>query len=79
MVDVVPISVALVPNLLHHNNVGDTYPRTSNFTMEPVKFVPLYFLAMPQSMVTFTKVPFLTTPTHIVVSMRSRPQTPKET
>ncbi len=34
---------------------------------------------MPQSMVTVTEAPFVTTPAHIVVSMRSRPQTPRET
>jgi hypothetical protein len=30
-------------------------------------------------MVIVTKAPFVITPTHIVISMRSRPQTPKET
>ncbi len=45
--DVIPISLALAPNLLHHNNVGVTYARTSNFKMEPTRFVPLYFVAMP--------------------------------
>jgi len=47
MANVVPISVALVSNMLHHNNVGITYPRTSNLRMEPIKYVPLYFVAMP--------------------------------
>jgi hypothetical protein len=47
MEDVVPISVTLVPNLLHHNNVGVTYARISNFRMELVKSVPLYSMAMP--------------------------------
>ncbi len=47
MANVVPIFVALVSNMLHHNNVGVTYPRTSNLRMEPIKYVPLYFVAMP--------------------------------
>jgi hypothetical protein len=47
MEDVVPISITLAPNLLHHNNVGVTYARTSNFRMELVRSVPLYFMAMP--------------------------------
>ncbi len=34
---------------------------------------------MLQSMVIVTKVPFVTTPAHIIISMRSRSQTPKET
>ncbi len=47
MVDVVPIFVTLAPNLLHHNNVGVTYVGTFNFKMEPIRSVPLYFMAMP--------------------------------
>jgi hypothetical protein len=41
--------------------------------MEPIKFVLLYFVAMLQFMVIVIKTPFVTTPTHIVVGMRSRP------
>jgi hypothetical protein len=52
----VPIFVTRVPNLLHHNNVGVTYLKTYNFKMELVIYVPLYFVAMPQSMVIVTKV-----------------------
>jgi hypothetical protein len=73
LVDVVPIFVALAPNLLHHNNVKVTYAETSNFKMEPVRSAPLYFVAMPQSMVIITEAPFVTTPIHIVVNMKSRP------
>ncbi len=73
MADVVPISIAPMPNMLHHNNVGVTYPWISNFRMELVRYIPLCFMAMFQSMVTVIKTPFVTTPTHIVVSMRSRP------
>ncbi len=79
MANVVPISVALVSNMLHHNNVGITYPRTSNLRMEPIKYVPLYFVAMPQFMVIITKAPFVTTLAYIVVNMRSKPQIPRET
>jgi hypothetical protein len=47
MADVVPISLAPIPSLLHQNNIGVTYARTSNFRMEPVRFVPSYSVAMP--------------------------------
>jgi hypothetical protein len=47
MVDVVLIYVAPTPSLLHQNNIEVTYARTSNFKMEPIRFMPLYFVAMP--------------------------------
>jgi hypothetical protein len=47
MTDVVPIFVALIPSLLHQNNIGVTYVRTSNFRMELIRYMPLYFVAMP--------------------------------
>jgi hypothetical protein len=47
VVEVIPIFVAPIPSLLHQNNIGITYARTSNFKMELVRFVPLYFVAMP--------------------------------
>ncbi len=71
MVDVVLDSITHAPSLLHHNDVGVTYP--TNLRMEPLKFVPLHFMAMPQSMVTITKAPFVTTLVHIVVNMRYKP------
>jgi hypothetical protein len=77
--DVVPIYIALAPSLLHTNNVGVIYPRTSNLRMELVTSVPSYYMAMPESMVIIIKVPFVTTPAHIVVGMRFKPQTPRET
>jgi hypothetical protein len=40
-------TIAPTLNLLHHNNIGVTYARISNFKMEPIKFVPLYFMAIP--------------------------------
>jgi hypothetical protein len=41
VVDVIPISVAHLPYLLHHNNVGITYIGTSNFKMELERFVQI--------------------------------------
>jgi hypothetical protein len=73
------IFVALAPNLFHHNNVGVTSVRTSNFKMELVRSIPLYFVAMPHSMVIITKTSFTTTPAHTIVSMKFRPQTPRGT
>jgi hypothetical protein len=42
--NVVPISIASAPNLFHHNNVGVTYAKTSNFKVEQILlyFVPFY-------------------------------------
>jgi hypothetical protein len=79
MVDVVPISITLIPNMLHHNNVGITYVGTSNFRVEPIKSIPLYYVAMPHSMVIVIEVPFTTTLSHTIPSMRSKPQTLRET
>jgi hypothetical protein len=73
VLDVVPIFVTPTTNLLHHNNVGITYVGTSNFRMEPIRSVPLYFVAMFQSMIIIIEAPFVTAPAHIVVGMRSRP------
>ncbi len=65
--NVVPIYVAPTPNLFHHNNVGLTYVRTSNFRMELIRSVPLYYVA------TVTEAPFTITPTHTITGVRSRP------
>jgi hypothetical protein len=46
-VDVVLISVAPIQSLLQQNNIGVTYAKTSIFRMEPIRFVPSYFVAMP--------------------------------
>jgi hypothetical protein len=56
-VDVILIFVVLVQSLLQQNNIGVTYARTSNFKMELVIFVPLYFMAMPQFIIIITKAP----------------------
>jgi hypothetical protein len=52
--NVVPIFVAPTPSLSHHNNIGITYARISNFRMEPVRFVPLYYVVMLQFMAIVT-------------------------
>ncbi len=79
VVDVIPIFVAFVPNTLHHNNVRITYVTTSNFRVEPIRSIPLYFVAMPHSMVIITKSPFTIILVHIIPGMRSKPQTPRGT
>jgi hypothetical protein len=38
--------VAHVPSLLHHNNIVIAYGGISNFRMEQVQFVLLYYVAM---------------------------------
>jgi hypothetical protein len=52
--DVIPNSIAHVPSLLHQINYGLTYVRTSNFKMELIRSMPLYFVAMAQFMITIT-------------------------
>ncbi len=79
VVDVIPIFVALAPSLLHHNNVRVTYAWTSNFIMELVRSIPLYFVAMPQSIVIIIEAPFESASIHIVVGIKSRPQIPRAT
>jgi len=71
--------VDVVPNLLHHNNVGITYAKTFNFIMELIRFIPLYFVAMPHSMVIVIETPFTTTIAHTIPSMSFRPQILKGT
>jgi hypothetical protein len=46
-VDVVLIFVAHVQSLLHQDNIIVTYVGISNFIMEPVTSMPLYYVAMP--------------------------------
>ncbi len=79
MADVIFISIASIPSLLHENNIGVTYARPSNFKMEPVKFVSLYSMAMPQSIITVIEAPFVLALVHIIDGVRSKPQTPKGT
>ncbi len=41
MANLVPILVVLVQSLLHQDNIGISYARTSNFRMELVTFMPI--------------------------------------
>jgi len=77
MVDVVLVFVVIVPSLLHQNHIGVTYSGTSNFKMELVRFVPLYFIAMPQFIIIIIEPPFVSTPIHIIDGFRSKTQTPR--
>ncbi len=79
MAIVVLIFITLAPNMFHHNNVGVTYVKTSNFKVEPVKSIPLYYVAMLHSMVIVNEVFFLITLAHTNVVMRSKPHTPRGT
>jgi hypothetical protein len=75
VVDVIPISIAHVQSQLQQNNIGITYARTSNFRMDPVRYVPLYFVAMPQSIITVIEAPFVLAPIITIGSIKSRPHT----
>ncbi len=77
LLNVIPIYVAHASNMFHHNNVGITYVRTSNFRVEQVRSIPLYSVVMPHSMVIVIEAPFSTTQTHTIIGMRSKPQTPR--
>jgi hypothetical protein len=77
--DVVPIFIAPTPNMLHHNTIGVTYVRTSNFRMEPIRFVPLYYVLMPMFMIIVTKDPFVLALVQIVVGIMSKPHIQKGT
>ncbi len=72
-VNVAPTFVAPVQNLLQQNNIGVTYWGTSNFKMELVRFVPLYYVAMPQFIIIITEVPFVSTPITPICDIRSKP------
>jgi len=77
LLNVAPIFVAPTSNMFHHNNVGITYVGTSNFRVEPVRSIPLYFVTMPHSMVIVIEALFTITPAHTIVGMRFKPQTPR--
>ncbi len=47
MANVVHFSIVHASSLLHHNDVGVTYPTVFNLRMEPIKSIALYFMAMP--------------------------------
>jgi hypothetical protein len=77
---VILIYVALVQSLLHQNHIRVTYVGTSNFIMELVRFVPLFFVAMPQSVIIVIEVMFeSSTLVDIVDGVKFKPQTPRAT
>ncbi len=77
--NVIPIFVAHVQSLLHHDNIRVTYAKTLNFKIEPLTSMPLYFVAMPQSIILVIEAPFVLMPINIAIGIRSRPQTRKGT
>ncbi len=77
--NVIPIFVAHVQSLLHQDNIRVTYARTSNFRMELVTSMPLYFVAMPQSIILVIEALFVLMPINITIGIRSRTQTQKGT
>ncbi len=76
-VDVVPISIAHVQSLLQQINIGITYVRTSNFKMELIRFVPLYFMVMAQSIIIVTEAPFVLALVTTISGIKSKPHTPR--
>jgi hypothetical protein len=73
--NVVLIFVAPIPSLSHQNNIRITYAGTSNLIMEPVRSVPLYYVVMPQSIITVIETPFVSRPVHTIDGVKSKPQT----
>jgi hypothetical protein len=73
MADVVLIFEAPIPSLLHQNNIGITYVRTSNLRMELIRYVPLFFVVRPQSIITIAKTSCVLTFVHIVDGVKSKP------
>jgi hypothetical protein len=47
--------------------------------MEPIRFVPLNFVAMPKSIITITEPSFVSTLIHTIDRVRSITQTPRTT
>jgi len=47
--------------------------------MELVRFVPLYFMVMPRSIIIFIKAPFVSTSIIIIGNIKSKPHTPRGT
>jgi len=75
--NVVFISIAPIPSLLHQNNIGVTYVGPSNFRMEPIRSMPLHFLVMPQFIITVIETLFISTPIHIANGVKSKPTNSK--
>ncbi len=66
-------NLGVCQNLLHHNNVGFTFVGITNFEVKRVISKPLYYVAMPHSMVIVTKAPFTIALAHTIVGMKFRP------
>jgi hypothetical protein len=60
--NVVPVSIAFIPSLLHQNHIGITYAGISNFSMEPIRSMPLHSVAMPLFIIIVTKPLFVLEP-----------------
>jgi hypothetical protein len=78
-VDVVLIFVVPIQSLLQLNNIGVTYARTSIFRMEPVRSMPLDFMAMPLSIITIIEVSFVSALVTTTGGIKSKPHTSKGT
>jgi hypothetical protein len=48
-------------------------PRTSNFRIEQVRFMAMYYVAMPQSIITIIEAPFVSALVTPVGSIKSKP------
>jgi len=79
VVDVVPIFITHVQSLLDQDNIGVTYARTSNFKMELVTSMPLYFVVMPEFIITIIEVLFISMLVNTIVGIKSKLQTPRGT
>jgi hypothetical protein len=78
-VDAIFIFVIPIQSLLQQNNIGVTYARTSIFRMEPIRYVPLYYVVMAQSIITIIEVPFVSAPITTIGDIKSRSHTLKGT
>jgi len=57
--------------------MGITYAKTSNFIMELVRSMPLYFVARPQPIIIVLEVLFILVLINTVIGITSRPHTPR--
>jgi hypothetical protein len=73
MAEVVPIFITPTQSLLHNNNIGITNRKTSNFKMELVRSILLYYVVMHQFMITIIEAPFVSTLVHTIVGIKSKP------
>jgi hypothetical protein len=73
VVNVVPIYVALAPNLLHHNNVGTTYAWISNFQSGTSKICTIIFYGNAPLYGIIIEGPFIITLAKPIFGMKPRP------